>query len=61
MKVIVDDVSKSPDFAKRDDIKATLKVDLILLLNKYGFPSVANGDVYKSVLEQAENYKKCRG
>jgi type I restriction enzyme R subunit len=61
MKVIVDDVSKYPDFAKRDDIKATLKVDLILLLHKYGFPPVANDDVYKSVLEQAENYKKYRG
>jgi type I restriction enzyme R subunit len=61
MKVIVDNVAKYPDFAKRDDIKATLKVDLILLLHKYGFPPVANDDVYKSVLEQAENYKKYRG
>ncbi|TYL47681.1 type I restriction endonuclease subunit R [Marinomonas sp. IMCC 4694] len=61
MKTIVDDVAKYPDFAKRDDIKATLKVDLILLLHKYGFPPVANDDVYKSVLEQAENYKKYRG
>ncbi|MDN3701653.1 DUF3387 domain-containing protein [Vibrio artabrorum] len=34
-------------------------MDLILLLHKYGFPPVAaNDDVYKGVLEQAENYKK---
>ncbi|CAG9000603.1 MAG: hypothetical protein CENE_02603 [Candidatus Celerinatantimonas neptuna] len=58
MKVIVDDVAQYPDWAGRDDIKATLKVDLILLLHKYGFPPVANDDVYQSVLEQAENYKK---
>ncbi|MBD1565523.1 type I restriction endonuclease subunit R [Vibrio sp. S12_S33] len=58
MKVIVDDVAQYPDWAGRGDIKAKLKVDLILLLHKYGFPPVANDDVYKGVLEQAENYKK---
>ncbi|SHO56562.1 type I restriction endonuclease subunit R [Vibrio quintilis] len=58
MKVIVDNVAQYPDWASRDDIKAKLKVDLILLLHKYGFPPVANDDVYQSVLEQAENYKK---
>lgn len=47
-----------PDWSYRDDIKAALKVELILLLHKYGFPPVANDDVYKDVLEQAENFKK---
>lgn len=60
MKVIVDDVAQYPDWAGRGDIKAKLKVDLILLLHKFGFPPVANDDVYKGVLEQAENYKKGR-
>jgi hypothetical protein len=32
-----------------------------LLLHKYGFPPVANDDVYKNVLEQAENFKKNKG
>ncbi len=58
MKVIVDNQAQFPDWSKRDDIKAALKVELILLLHKYGFPPVANDDVYKSVLEQAENFKK---
>lgn len=58
MKSTVDNVAQYPDWAGRDDIKAKLKVDLILLLHKYGFPPVANDDVYKGVLEQAENYKK---
>lgn len=58
MKITVDNVAQYPDWAGRDDIKAKLKVDLILLLHKYGFPPVANDDVYKGVLEQAENYKK---
>lgn len=58
MKVTVDDSAQYPDWSNRDDIKAKLKVDLILLLHKFGFPPVANDDVYKSVLEQAENFKK---
>ena len=58
MKVIVDDSAQYPDWSNRDDIKTKLKVDLILLLHRYGFPPVANDEVYKSVLEQAENFKK---
>ncbi|MGL6050352.1 MAG: type I restriction enzyme endonuclease domain-containing protein, partial [Aeromonas salmonicida] len=58
MKVTVDNNAQYPDWSNRDDIKAKLKVDLILLLHKFGFPPVANDEVYKSVLEQAENFKK---
>ncbi|WP_421247966.1 type I restriction enzyme endonuclease domain-containing protein [Aeromonas jandaei] len=58
MKVTVDDSTQYPDWSNRDNIKAKLKVDLILLLHKFGFPPVANDVVYKSVLEQAENFKK---
>ncbi|ENM5826951.1 type I restriction endonuclease subunit R [Vibrio metoecus] len=61
MKVVVDDTAQYPDWSKRDDIKAKLKVDLILLLHRFGFPPVANDDVYKNVLEQAENFKKYHG
>ncbi len=38
--------------------KANLQVDLIILLDKYGYPPVTIDDVYKEVLEQAENFKK---
>lgn len=58
MKIKVDNVASYPDWSKRDDIKAQLKADLIVLLHKFGYPPVANDDVYKNVLEQAENYKK---
>ena len=61
MKIIVDNQAQYPDWSHRDDIKAALKVELILLLHKYGFPPVANDDVYKNVLEQAENFKKNAG
>ncbi|MGK0737667.1 type I restriction endonuclease subunit R [Yokenella regensburgei] len=57
MKETVDNNAHYPDWSKRDDIKAKLKVDLILLLHKHRFPPVANDDVYMSVLAQAESYK----
>ena len=58
IKVIVDDKSKYTDWSTREDIKANLQVDLILLLDEYGYPPVTLDDVYKEVLEQAENFKK---
>lgn len=58
IKVIVDDKSKYTDWSTREDIKANLQVDLILLLDEYGYPPVTMDDVYKEVLEQAENFKK---
>lgn len=67
MKTIVEDTSQYPDWSNRDDIKAQLKMDLILLLHKFGFPPVANDDVhvanddvYKGVLEQAVSFKANR-
>lgn len=60
VKVIVDDKARFTDWSKREDIKASLKVDLILLLHKYGYPPVANDDAYKDIIEQAENFKKSR-
>lgn len=58
IKVIVNDKARYTDWSTRDDIKANLQVDLILLLDEYGYPPVTLDDVYKEVLEQAENFKK---
>jgi type I restriction enzyme R subunit len=60
IKVIVDDKSKYTDWSQRTDIKAELKVDLILTLSENGYPPVWQDDVFKEVLEQAENFKKYR-
>lgn len=61
IKVVVEDKAKYPDFSTREDIKANLQVDLISLLDKYVYPPVTIDDVYKEVLEQAENFKKYQG
>lgn len=58
IKTVVDDKAKYTDWSTRDDIKANLQVDLILLLDEFGYPPVTIDDVYKEVLEQAENFKK---
>lgn len=58
VKKIVDDKAKYTDWNQRDDIKAELKVDLILVLAKHGYPPVDRDEVYKEIFEQAENFKK---
>ena len=58
IKLIVDDKSRYTDWSARDDIKANLQVDLILLLDEFGYPPVTIDDVCKEGLEQAENFKE---
>lgn len=60
IKHIVDDAAKYPDWSERDDIKAQLKMDIIVKLHQFGYPPITQDDVYKNVLEQAENFKKNR-
>ena len=60
VKKIVDDKAKYTDWSKRSDIKAELKVDLIILLGTNDYPPVANDDAYQEIFEQAENFKKNR-
>jgi type I restriction enzyme, R subunit len=58
VKKVVDDKAKYTDWSQRDDIKAELKVDLILILAEHGYPPVPKDEVFKEIFEQAENFKK---
>lgn len=58
VKMVVDDKAKYTDWSKRDDIKAELKVELIILLAENDYPPVDRDEVYKEIFEQAENFKK---
>ena len=58
VKTVVDDKTKYTDWSKRADIKAELKVDLIILLAEHDYPPVDRDEVYKEIFEQAENFKK---
>jgi type I restriction enzyme, R subunit len=61
VKTIIDDKAKYTDWAQRDDIKAELKVDLILTLAAHGYPPVPRDEIFKEIFEQAENFKKYSG
>ena len=58
VKKIVDDKARYTDWAQKEDIKSELKVDLILLLEKYDYPPEPRDEIFKEVFEQAENFKK---
>ncbi len=60
VKQLVDEQAKFPDWNKRDDIKASLKVGLIILLDEHDYPPVERDEVYEDIFEQAENFKKNR-
>jgi type I restriction enzyme R subunit len=58
VKNLVDSQAKFPDWSKREDIKSSLKVGLILMLDEHGYPPVERDEVYQEIFDQAENYKK---
>ena len=58
IKAIVDDKAHYTDWSTREDIKSNLQFDLAVILDEYGYPPATIDDVYKEVLEQAENFKK---
>ncbi len=58
VKQIIEDKARYTDWSHRDDIKAELKVDLILTLAEHGYPPVPKDEIFKEIFEQAENFKK---
>lgn len=58
IKELVDDKSQFADWSTRDDIKNQLNMDLTVLLYKNGYPPEWDEEVFKKVMEQAENFKK---
>jgi len=60
VKKLIDEKARYTDWNKRDDIKAELQFDLMILLDEWGYPPVDSKEVYKEIFEQAENFKKHR-
>ena len=58
----LDIITKVADCKMNDifkaDIKAQLKVQIILTLAKHKYPPATRDDVFKAIFEQAENFKK---
>lgn len=57
VKKVIDDKTKYTDWNKRDDIKAELHFDLIILLDKWRYPPIDRDEVYKEIFDQAQNFK----
>jgi type I restriction enzyme R subunit len=58
VKIVIDDKVKYTDWNKREDIKAGLHFDLIILLDEWGYPPIDRDEVYNEIFEQAENFKR---
>ena len=58
VKEVVDDKTQYIDWDKKADIKAQLKVQIILTLAKHKYPPATRDDVFKAIFEQAENFKR---
>lgn len=60
IKEMISSKSQYTDCFKRADIMAEMQFDIIIILAKHRFPPVGENydEVYKKVLEQAENFKK---
>lgn len=61
----VTDISKYSNWTQRNDTKAKLKSDIMMLLWEDGFPPIPSESepedyekVYKDILEQSENFRK---
>jgi type I restriction enzyme R subunit len=61
VKSVVDDKSRYTDWAKKADVKAELRVGLILLLDEFGYPPVPKDEIFREIFEQAEHFKAHAG
>ena len=60
VKKIVDCQTALIDWDTRGDVKSTLKTEIIVVLDEFGYPPVERDEVYVEIFEQAENFKKNR-
>ena len=51
VKKLIDDKARYTDWNKRDDIKAELQFDLMILLDEWGYPLIDSKEVYKEIFE----------
>ena len=58
IKEIIDDKIHYVDWYARDNIKAELQFELVVLLDKYGYPPVTHDEAYNNILKQAKNFKR---
>lgn len=58
VKEMVEEQSDVEDWLNRPDLRATLKMNVIILLAGAGYPPKIRDEVFKEILEQAESFKR---
>ena len=58
VKELVDRETDYPDWKNNSAIQASLFAGIIILLDENGYPPIERNEVYKEILEQAENFKR---
>lgn len=58
LKECTDKACSVIDWINREDTKAELRMDIVLVMEEFGFPPVYYDGVYKQVFQQMETYKK---
>ena len=58
VKEMVEEQSDVADWMNRTELRATLKMNVIVLLARAGYPPKIRDEVFKEILEQAENFKR---
>ena len=58
VKEMVEEQATVADWTNRADLKAELKMNVIILLAGAGYPPKIQDEIFKEILEQAENFKK---
>lgn len=58
VKDMVEEQADVADWMNRTDLRATLKMNVIVLLARAGYPPKIRDEVFNEILEQAENFKR---
>ena len=58
VKGLVEEQASLTDWNNRDDVKAELKMNIIVLLAQAGYPPQTRDEIFQEILDQAENFKK---
>lgn len=58
VKTMIEEQADVDDWLNRSDLRATLKMNVIVLLARAGYPPKIRDEVFKEILEQAENFKR---
>ena len=58
VKEMVEEQSDVEDWMNRPDLRATLKMNVIVLLARAGYPPKIRDEVFKEILQQAESFKR---